>query len=412
MIDPAELPEGVASAEGIVIAMAPQSRSKSRHWPSALTDRAYHGLVGEFVRAVAEHTEADPAAILIQCLACVGNAVGRGPHFVVEDTRHGANLNVAIVGATSTARKGTSFDRAFRFVALADQEWGSLNNGEAGLSSAEGLIFAVRDASGQDRGMVDKRRLASMGELGEVLAKMDRQGNALGATLRNAWDGKTLRNMTKSNSLLATDAHISVIGHITEADLTERLNQADIFNGFANRFLWVLARRSQELPHGGSLRVDELPDLIAAAAGAITWAGKRPRRIEFDPAARKIWTATYHDLESEKGGRLDAITQRAAAQVRRVALIYAVLDQSNRIRPAHLRAAIEVWRYCEDSAAYLFADTPATSLERKIKRVLDKADGEWVTTTVLNNRLHSPGAYRTESALSALLGPAPLNGDL
>ena len=34
---------------------------------------------------------------------------------------------------------------------------------------------------------------------------------------------------------------------------------------------------------------------------------------------------------------------------------------SPRVKLVHLRAAAEVWRYCAESAAYLFADVPATS---------------------------------------------------
>jgi hypothetical protein len=54
---------------------------------------AYFGLVGEVVRAIEPHTEADLVAILIQYLAFFGNAVGRGPHFRVEGDRHFTVLN-------------------------------------------------------------------------------------------------------------------------------------------------------------------------------------------------------------------------------------------------------------------------------------------------------------------------------
>jgi hypothetical protein len=58
-----------------------------------------------------------------------------------------------------------------------------------------------------------------MGEFSETLSRMKREGNALSATLCGAWDGKTLRIRTRKEPLIATDAHISVIGHITVADL-------------------------------------------------------------------------------------------------------------------------------------------------------------------------------------------------
>ena len=48
-------------------------------WPEPMQETAFHGLAGEIVREIEPHSEADPAAILAQFLAGVGNAVGRAP---------------------------------------------------------------------------------------------------------------------------------------------------------------------------------------------------------------------------------------------------------------------------------------------------------------------------------------------
>lgn len=37
--------------------------------------------------------------------------------------------------------------------------------------------------------------------------------------MRQAWDGGTLNHVVKNNPMTATDAHISVIGHITPYEL-------------------------------------------------------------------------------------------------------------------------------------------------------------------------------------------------
>jgi hypothetical protein len=44
----------------------------------------------------------------------------------------------------------------------------------------------------------------------------------------------------------------------------------------------------------------------------------------------------------------------------RIAVIYAVLDGQRRIGVEHLRAALEVWRYCEESAHYAFGEATGT----------------------------------------------------
>jgi hypothetical protein len=65
----------------------------------------------------------DPASILLQFLAVFGNLVGRGPHCMVDATRHGLNLFVVLVGDSSKARKGTSWSQIARLFAEVDHHW-------------------------------------------------------------------------------------------------------------------------------------------------------------------------------------------------------------------------------------------------------------------------------------------------
>ena len=57
---------------------------------------------------------------------------------------------------------------------------------------------------------------------------------------------------------------------------------------------------------------------------------------------------------------LGQITARGAPYVRRLALIYTMLDQAEATGRRHLEAALAVWRYAEASAAYVAATPPAT----------------------------------------------------
>ena len=79
-------------------------------WP-VMADEAYRGLAGAIVNTIKPASEADPVALLIQTLASVGNAIGRGPYYQVEGDRHGSNLYAVLVGETAKGRKGTSAGR-------------------------------------------------------------------------------------------------------------------------------------------------------------------------------------------------------------------------------------------------------------------------------------------------------------
>ena len=231
-------------------------------WPEAMNCGVLHGIAGEFVRMIQPDTEADQAAILAQFLVTFGALVGRGPHYKVEGDQHHSNLFVLLIGETAKARKGTAFGRV-REVFERIPDW---NRTASGLSSGEGLKYHVRDAREEnktgkdgagtfteviDEGMHDKRLLVVEPEFGGALRSVERAGNTLSATIREAWDSGTMRTLTKHDAITATGAHVCIIGHITVDELRAELTATDRANGFANRFLFVAVKRSKFLPHGG-----------------------------------------------------------------------------------------------------------------------------------------------------------------
>jgi hypothetical protein len=113
-------------------------------WP-VMEREAFHGLAGKVVETIAPHSEADPNGLLLQFLAAFGNAIGACAHYLVEGDQHRAKLFLVTSGATSKGRKGTATGRVRQLMALADSEWATANI-QSGLSSGEGVIYAVRDA--------------------------------------------------------------------------------------------------------------------------------------------------------------------------------------------------------------------------------------------------------------------------
>jgi len=67
------------------------------------------------------------------------------------------------------------------------------------------------------------------------------EGNILSAVLRQAWDHGALRILVSGRQkapIAATDAHVSVIAHITADEVRRLLTETEAVNGFENRFLW------------------------------------------------------------------------------------------------------------------------------------------------------------------------------
>jgi hypothetical protein len=192
-----------------------------------------------------------------------------------------------------------------------------------------------------DPGIADKRLLVIESEFMRVLAMADREGNTLSITIRQAWETGDLQIITKNSPAKATGAHISIIGHITRDELLRGLDSTEAANGFANRFLWVCARRSQLLPFGGDLPDSDFGRLVVLMRDVLSWA-ETPRAIGFSADARTAWETVYPALSADRLGLLGATVARAAAQVIRLACLYAVLDRSGQVEVDHLRAAIAV----------------------------------------------------------------------
>ncbi|MBI4419788.1 MAG: DUF3987 domain-containing protein [Gemmatimonadetes bacterium] len=365
-------------------------------WPAPLAVEAYHGLAGEIVRTIYPHTEADPAAMLVQLLVHVGNVVGRGPRYAVEGHYHHTNEYALVVGETATARKGTSRAQALRLLRIVAPQWAA-EQITGGLSSGEGLVWAVRDpitrtepvrergaVTGHrevcaDPGIADKRLCVYESEYSSVLGVMSREGNTLSPVLRAAWDGvTTLRTMVKRDPAKATDAHVSLVGHITPAELRARLDRTDAASGYLNRHLIVCARRSKLLPDGGTLTEDDLAPLARQLA-AVLLVAEQIGEMARSPEARELWHELYPELTAGRPGLLGAVVSRAEAHVVRLSMIYALLDGVSLIEAAHLLAARGVWDYCGASAGYVFGDALGDPVADTILGALRSAASDGLT---------------------------------
>jgi hypothetical protein len=365
-------------------------------WPTLATEARY-GLAGEIVTTLEPHTESDPVALLVQLFVMTGNCIGRAPYFTVEATRHYLNLFVALVGRSSRSRKGTSADHITRLLFQLDETWRACVVG--GMSSGEGVIFHVRDSvygknrKGEDAclddGVDDKRLCILESEFARALSKTSQEGNVLSAVLRQAWDNGNLRTLVSGRQkapTTASNAHVSLCTHITAEELCRLLTDTEAANGFGNRFLWACVQRSKLLPSGGQYPHEALAPLIERLRKVIEFA-RQVAEMHRTPAAVPRWTEIYTALAEEHPGLLGAITARAEAQVMRLACLYALLDQTSMVDVPHLNAAYALWRYCAQSARFIFGDRLGDPLAEEIRSLLRLAGQEGLTRTAINNAM-------------------------
>ena len=396
----------------------PVGKAFSEDWPDPPAPEAYYGLAGDIVNVISPHSEADPVSLLTNALIAFGNVIGRVPYFIAEADRHYTNIDLVQVGKSSKARKGSSFGQVRRIFAQIDPDW-SESRLASGLSSGEGLIWAVRDPIEKsvpvkekgkttnyevqviDAGVDDKRLLVVETEFSSTLRVLRREGSTLSAIVRQAWDTGTLRSLTKNSPAKATNAHISIAGHITQEELLRYLDDTEAGNGFANRFLWVCVKRSKILPEGGSINEVDLLPLIDRIEKAVAFA-RSVAGMRRDENSRRDWYKIYERLSEGKPGLVGSITARAEAQVVRLSCLYALLDLSPVIRREHQLAALALWDYCEASVSYIFGNALGDPIADAIMRAL-QTNLEGITRTQISDLFgRHQSAARISQALTQL----------
>jgi hypothetical protein len=338
-----------------------------RPWPKA---EAFGGILGEIVGAIAPHTEADRAALLIQLYAAVGAVIGRQRWHDLEAIPQHGNVWPLIVGRTSSARKGTSWGWIRRVLAIVDPLFAQTKI-MGGFGSGEALVVEVRDGdeSAGIPGVADKRLLIVETEFTAVLRVVERQGSILAQRMRQAWDDGNLYARTRGERLTATNAHIGCIAHCTPDELRRRISYEQIQGGTLNRFLLVYSERDHLVPDS-----DVNPhEIIAPLAGELRQIVQAVRSISrplpWTTEGKTFWRATYTTLASSGlSGALEAITARATSQIVRLCVINAAVDGADKIDVGHIRTALAIWDYCHRSAAFIFGDKLR---EPEAQRILD-----------------------------------------
>lgn len=397
--------------------------------PAAPSD-AFYGVLGRLVASVQGHTEANPMVILGALLTYFGALAGEG-HAIYQGGLQAPRLFMAVVGPTSSGRKGTGLDLAEEmFDMVAPREVRDHSN--SGSASGEGLILDLQRRTTAPKGkdgtpdttfVPDPRVIVNEPEFARFLRAMSWKGSTLSANFCKAWDGKTLEHVTASRGVLrASNHHIGAVVAITREGLRRDLTDDDAKSGFANRFLWLWSPESEAvIPFTDP--ASQLVDMadVAALQEAFDWARQRRDRSggsvggrfivewKWSDEAKALYGASYRQ-RGDKYGMRAAITQRADPYVARLALVYALSDRRKDdhrplvIEAAHLKAAEAFWAYCRESVAAIFGDSTGNRHSDVILRELREAEDGSLTMMEVRNATGLKLSADIEEAVEVLVG--------
>ena len=97
------------------------------------------------------------------------------------------------------------------------------------------------------------------------------------------------------------------------------------------------------------------------------------------------------------------MTGRSEAHTVRLALIYALLDESRVIQKIHLQAALELWRYAEASVAFVFGDAIGDPFVDELERAIRSHENGMTRTEIRDHFKRHRKKDQIDRALRVLL---------
>lgn len=380
-----------------------------------LRTEGLQGWIGELARHAADGTEVHPAAAALNALGYAAACLCSGAYLMIGDDRHRPILNLVHVGRTSLGGKGMSAGLVYRVHEALSRRHPTLAAPRCSgdLSSGEGLAFQMRDPEGDDPGVEDKRLWAASGEMAAMLSAFERNGNTLSSDIRNAWDGRTLGKLTKSNRITASHPSLCIVTAITPTELAAKVRRVDAENGTMNRFLFVWAERRGIEPFPtptDAAVVEQLAEKLAMAVH-ITHR-QHPVECSLSSEARELYAAFYAKWRRTAKllpALVASLTERIPPYVQRIAMIFALLDYRTTINADDLRAGIAWADYAVDSLRYIINDRAGTEqaertaqLGEQIMRLFG-GDAVELTKTEITRAIRKAPASALDDALAELI---------
>jgi DNA-binding HxlR family transcriptional regulator len=276
-----------------------------------------------------------------------------------------------------------------------------------GIASGEVLVDILNESKKNALGTM----LVREHEMTSVLVVASREGSILSGNLRKAWDGDKVesRSRAKGHSF-ASGYNMAFLGGATPVELEKRLTANDIANGWANRFLWFWSEKRD-----GGFKADMDDTLDPGAASYVRDCIEYGRSLGGSMLIRPRFTmaltapalarmeAMADALDVRPIGAIGALRQRMPAHVLRLAMIAAILDQTNAIDEPHVAFGEAMTAYAVESMRAVFGlrlDDPVAML---VLEVLVQVPDGWMNTTNLRAAVGGKDHSRLMSALRLLI---------
>ncbi len=314
------------------------------------------GLIHDTAEYFESHSGADYEALALGLITQLGAYLGpRSWVPIPAPERQYPKLYGVVVGPSSSGKEQV-LRWPMELLSRVDPDWN--DRVLWGISSGEGLIQAVQSMDRDGRPGEPGQALIALGEIGQLLAQLKREGSATLPILLRSWDDDgRLQVPTRKDPLKLDRSHIGISAATTARQFKRGFSDDMWEAGFGNRWLVSLnsgtKRPSSYSPALDSTRMNRLVTEWQHRLGVTQ---RAHGEMTMSPTGQAFWDTVVDALwQTERDGGDRA--GRIRAKVLRLALIYAVGDGVTAIDEVHLRAGVAWLDYHSDAVEYLLGST-------------------------------------------------------
>jgi len=381
-----EASERLDDSPGEVGSIDPKPTSTDRD-PDALPDVVWRGAFGSYRAALANSTEAADALHFGVFATIVGLIVGRRAYIRYARFTF-PNSFACLIGMTGKGRKTTAIRYgldAYREVVkepctLATASW-------------EGLLDLLAEED-------SRQVLLIPGEFRTLAAKARQESSSiLIPGLTEAYDcPPELRHKTRGKDTAAVRPFVSALTASTREWFRESFDENAVHGGFLNRWIFLDGTPKAPIPFPDPPDAEHwraTVDALRAMDGRLRmYPETTGLQLDLSPEARDLWADFYTKaLEwDHKSELLAKMAERLPDHTLKLALLYALLEDTERIEADQLSAAIEFARWergAHERVFEGFGDSKQKRLEDRLLRALERFhdNGQKPTVRKLQGRI-------------------------
>ncbi len=326
-------------------------------------------LCNQYMQILEDVTEAPRSYHLFTFLTIVGMLVGRSAYISWGADKIFPNLWTMIVGHTGRARKSSTINKGRAILNDIAPDVQVLSS----LSTWEGLLSAMQ-RSNDNIVLRNEVTIVCMSEFDGFLKKTRQDSIAhLIPQLCDLYDCQAdVRSVTKGNPLVVKNPFFSILAGIQPEVLEKSFQSNDVHGGFAGRFIYVYDVSDKEIPIPIWNKQKEYNALLMEL-NAIKITNTKERAYAISDDCIEIWNLFYHTYRTPNGDPplLLQLNDRMQNHVLKIAMLFAILDESDNIDKKHLVDAVSIGYWLMYNNRKLFGMLGISEQQRIEQKIID-----------------------------------------